>query len=211
MKRRGRREEIEIAQHRRGQAAQPAEQQAVAHQRGPFVVIGRQFRQHRPARHRVERHRHPHPDGEGAQPEKEAGLPQRGRMEQQQQADGHRQRRRVHERMSATPARAEVVGHRADERIGHRVDAQGNEDRNAAQRPGQAEHLVVIEQQKNVEDGVLRALGDRADAVEQSGRQADAAGCGGGGGRHGGRKGFCCPRAHRPSLRPQRGGGRGVG
>ena len=104
VKRRGRREEIEIAQHRRGQAAQPAEQQAVAHQRGPFVVIGRQFGQHRAARHRVERHRHPHADGEGAQPEKEAGLPQRGRMEQQQQADGHRQRRRVHERMSAAPA-----------------------------------------------------------------------------------------------------------
>ena len=184
VKRFGRREEVEIAQHRRGQAAQPAEQQAVAHQCGPFVVIGRQFGQHRTARHRVERHRHPYPDRKGAQPEKEASLPQSGRVEQQQQADGHRQRRRIHERMAAAPARAEVVGHRADERIGHRVEAQGNEDRGAAQRPGQAEHLVVIEQQEDVEDGILRALGDRADAVEQLGRQADAAGRGGGDGRH---------------------------
>ena len=205
-KRRGRREEIEIAQHRRGQAAQPAEQQAVAHECGPLVVRGREFGQHRPARHRIERHRHPDPDGEGAQPEKETGLPELGRTEQEQQADRHRQRRCVHERMSAAPARAEVVGHRTDERIGHRVDAQRDEDRDAAQRPGQAEHLVVIEQQKDVEDGILRALGYRADAVEQSGRQADAAGRGRGWGLHEGRE--RCPRACRPTLRPRPGGDR---
>ena len=53
-----------------------------------------------------------------------------------------------------------VVGNRTNQGVGDRVYAQGYEDGTPAQRPGQAEDLIVVKEEKNVEDRIFRAFGN---------------------------------------------------
>ena len=75
--------------------------------------------------------------------------------------------------MTATPARMEIIRDRAHQRIGQGVHAQGDKNRQAAQRAGYAKDLIVIKEEKDVEHCLLRAFGDCADAIEQLGAEWD--------------------------------------
>ena len=63
-----------------------------------------------------------------------------------------------------------MVGEVADERVEDGVDDERDHDAEADPRFGQAEHLVVVEQQEEREAVVLDAEGDGAEAVEELGR-----------------------------------------
>jgi hypothetical protein len=169
-------EEDQPARARHGQRTAPADQPAPGHELGALVVVGGHLRAQRAARHHVEREEQPDADGEGHEPGEELPLAQaRGRREQGVEAQPHRDRREVHEGVPAPPARAEVVGDGADERVGDGVHAQGDEDREARERAGQPEHRGVVEDEEAVEGSVLGAVGDGADAVGDADREGDLA------------------------------------
>ena len=60
--------------------------------------------------------------------------------------------------------------------VGNRVDAERNKDRDAAQCSREPQDLVVIEEEKNVEDRIFRALGNGADAIKELGSKPDVSG-----------------------------------
>src|SRR4030095_6756727 len=69
--------------------------------------------------------------------------------------------------MAASPARVQVVRDVADDRIEDRVGDKRNHEREADTGFGKAEHLVVVEQQKERETVVLHAESDRAKPIEE--------------------------------------------
>ena len=76
--------------------------------------------------------------------------------------------------MAAAPACVKMIGKMSDDRVHHRVDHQGEHDREADPRVRQAEHLVVVEEQEEREAVVLDAERDGAEPVEDLGGGVDA-------------------------------------
>jgi hypothetical protein len=67
-----------------------------------------------------------------------------------------------------------MIGKVSDDRVHHRVDHEGQHDRESDPGVRQAEHLVVVEEQEEREAVVLDAEGDGTEAVEQLGGEIEA-------------------------------------
>ncbi len=81
--------------------------------------------------------------------------------------DRERQRRIVHEWVSASPARLGPVREHARQRIAHRIEEQRDAERQARERPRKPVHLRVVEEQERGERVVLDAFGRLAEAVPE--------------------------------------------
>ena len=75
--------------------------------------------------------------------------------------------------MAPPPLRAPVVRDRTYQRIRDGVEDQRDEERRSAQRPGNTEYLVVIEEDEEVEGTVLQALGELTDAEGELAAEGD--------------------------------------
>ena len=93
-------------------------------------------------------------------PQKHADVPQgRGRVEQQIEADNHRERSYVHERVSSAEfGGSPVIRYRSDDRIGYRIDTHGDKQRKANQETGQTPYPFKIEKHEVGECPVLYAV-----------------------------------------------------
>ena len=105
--------------------------------RGAFGVVVAELGAERHVWHVVERHRCPHEHGKAQEPEEEAGLPQAGRREEEQEpGDRQRHRRGVHEGMPASEARLPVVRKMTRDGVRERVEDEGRRHRQTRQRTG---------------------------------------------------------------------------
>ena len=157
------------------ETAPPAEEEAIAQDRRALVVVVGQLRDERGAGYLVQRdeepHQHRHDDEVREEPAvREPG----GRVPQQPVHHRDGQRRRIHERVAASPARVQVVGGEADHRIDHRVADQRQHDAEADPRLGQTEDLVVVEEEEELEAVVLDAERDGPQAVQDLRARAES-------------------------------------
>jgi len=104
-------------------------------------------------------------DGDGTAQDVEEGV------EEDAEGDGGR----VHEGVAAPERRLPVVGERAGQWVGDRVEDQRDPERQSAERPGHPQDLVVIEQDQDAEGRVLEALGHLPDAERELGAEGDLA------------------------------------
>ena len=121
-------------EHRHRQPAPPAEEEAEAEERGALVVVVGQFGDERGARDLVERDEGPDHDRDDDEVGEQLRLREPGRRRSTGSSTRPRpDRRGVHQRMAAPPARVQVVREVADHRVGERVDDQRDDD--AERRP----------------------------------------------------------------------------
>ena len=176
-------EEVAEADDRDGGHADRGEELPERDDAIALVVVLRHLRAERQMRHVVERHGTAGEDGEHRQPGEEPplaqGLDVARRPQQADEGERQRHRRGVHEGMAPPEARLPVVRQRPGERIRHRVEQQGDHQRQAGQRAGQFQHLVVVEQHEDGEGRVLQALGELPHAECELARKRDESVAGG--------------------------------
>jgi hypothetical protein len=78
--------------------------------------------------------------------------------------------------VTAAEPGSQAIGPDADRRVGDGVDAQRDEQREAAQGRVEPDDLLVEEQQEDVERAVLDALGSEPEAVRGLDETAEASG-----------------------------------
>src|ERR1051325_10939839 len=69
--------------------------------------------------------------------------------------------------MPASPARAQIVGNLAHDRIGKGIDQKHKQDGCSNRPRRQAHDLVVVEKKKLLKPMVLDAVSDRAESIEE--------------------------------------------
>ncbi len=126
---------------------------------------------------REERQQDAGQDAERQQPAEQRHLAETlRRREQQDERHRERQGRRDDQRVAPAPAQPPpLVGEIADVGVGHRVDDERHQDREAGQRARQAEHLRVVEEDEQVPGVEIDAVGDRAGAERRLAPQRDRA------------------------------------
>ena len=155
-------------QHLHRQRAQPAEYLPVAGEHGAFVVIGGQFRAERRVGHFVEGNRDAHEqcgaDKPGQRQPRTAvrGHPQQGVSQPDRNGGG------IHVGVPPPPPGPRLIGKMADHGIDHAVDNQRDHDHQSDSIGGQADHLIVEQEQDRGETVVLDAIGDRAETIGKS-------------------------------------------
>ena len=156
--------------------AEIAEQGAAGDDGGALLVVVGHLGPERHVRHGVQGHQHARGDAEDEQPDEEAGLGVHPGVESEVDGDGHGHGRPVHEGVAPTPPRAPAVGDRTHQRVGDGVHGHGDHQGEAAEAAGQAEHLVVVEQEEQGEDRALLALRHLAHPVGELGVRAQVPG-----------------------------------
>ena len=160
-----------------GQPAPPAEEVAIAEQVRALVVVLAQFSPECRRGDFVEGDQAAHDDRRGQQVQEQLLLAQPVRRSPEE-VEGQRGRRtcEIHERVPATPPAAPVVTDEAHQRVQHAVNGQRQQDGQPAEIGGQAQNLIVEQQEKGLEAVVLHPVGHRAEAVgnlrEQPGSRA---------------------------------------
>ena len=146
------------------QAAEPGEEIAKRHQRGARVIVLREFSREGCAGHFVEGEGEAHEDRGGEEPEEEIISGNAGwRVPCEEVGDGNRDQRGVHEGVAAAVFCAQVVGPVADDRIGDRVDNQGDQQDDCDKPRIDAQNVRVEEQENVFKPVVLDAGGSAPD------------------------------------------------
>ena len=176
-------EEVAEADDRHGGHADGGEELPERDDAVALVVVLRHLRAERQMRHVVQRHGAAGEDGEQRQPSEETPLAQgldiARRPQQADEGKRKRHRRGVHEGMAPPEARLPVVRQGTRERVRHRVEQQGDHQRQPGQRTRQFQHLVVVEQHENGEGRVLQAFGELPHAECELARKRDESVAGG--------------------------------
>ena len=136
-------QEHQIGQHQHRHAAIPAEEHAVGDEGRALVVVLRQFRHECGTRHFIERDEGARDDRDHDKIGEQRALAPVRWIPEQQIAYRHGQRCRIHQRMPASPARAQIVRDLPHERIDERVKHQRDGDRRADKLGRQMNDLVV--------------------------------------------------------------------
>src|SRR5262249_27436840 len=140
-------------------AAQSTEQRTECKQRRALVVVTRHFGAKRKMWDEVERQRSTHEDCEDGEPKEISNIGQpRRRLEKKIERNAERHHGRQHERMTASPARPRFVGNCADDRVEYGIETKRNTQRDARQRAGYADDLLIEKQHERVECGIFHSL-----------------------------------------------------